>query len=752
MIRWWLALLVVLALLASCTQQAAPPAAPAPTIGTTDVPAADLGLCGDPATLIHDVQGADLATPLAGVSVVIEGVVVGDFQADNQLRGFFVQEEDADADADAATSEGIFVFARGATDVQVGDAVRVLGTVSEYFSLTQVTLRAMLACGSAPVPAAAAIEFPLTSRDALEAFEGMLVTFPQELLISEYFNFGRYGEIVLAHPIEPFGRHYQPTSHLEPSVAAARFETIALNRITLDDGRPGQNPDPALHPNGDVFDLDNRFRGGDTLTNVTGVMDYGFGRYRIQPTAGADHSPTNPRPVAPEPVGGNVTVAAFNVLNYFSTIGGSCGPLANQDCRGADDAEEFTRQRNKIFAALAGLDADIVGLIELENDAGDVALLDLVAGLNDVVGSGTYAAVETGPIGPDAIRVALIYKPATVALVGGFAVLDTPDFLDPNGLGGAQNRPALAQTFAPVAGGHGVTVVVNHFKSKGSGCGAGDDDPVQGNCNLTRTLAATALLGWLATDPTNTGETDVLLIGDYNAYDEEAPVDVLLAGGFDDLLERFSGEDAYTYVFDGLLGHLDYALATTSLAESRRVTGATAWAINADEPSLLDYDTTFKLPAQDALYEPNAFRSSDHDPVLVGLDLSNRAPDCSSAAAAVGRLWPANHKLVGGSVTGVTDPDADPITITIDAIFQDEPVQVPGSGSTKPDATIGHGNAFEVRAERDARGDGRVYHVAFTADDGAVSCTGVVHAAVALRQGRNGGAVDGGPLYDSTVD
>ncbi|MDZ7708352.1 MAG: hypothetical protein U5J97_10785 [Trueperaceae bacterium] len=206
--------------------------------------------------------------------------------------------------------------------------------------------------------------------------------------------------------------------------------------------------------------------------------------------------------------------------------------------------------------------------------------------------------------GSDAIRVALIYQPASVTPIGDVAVLATPAFLDPAGVGDDANRAALAQTFAPAGGGQAVTVVVNHLKSKGSPCGPGDDDPVQGSCNRTRTLAARELLAWVSTDPTGSGSPHVLLIGDYNAYDEEDPIDVLLRGGYADLLEAFQGEEAYTYVFDGMLGYLDYAFASDSLTSSGRVTGATAWPINADEPDILDYDTSFKGPRQAALYEP----------------------------------------------------------------------------------------------------------------------------------------------------
>ncbi|MCP6280603.1 hypothetical protein NL459_28675, partial [Klebsiella pneumoniae] len=80
-------------------------------------------VCGEQATPIHDVQGDGTATPLTG-EVQVEGVVVGDHQ-DKGFNGFFVQDEDRDADQDPATSEGVFVYAPGATDVALGDRVRV---------------------------------------------------------------------------------------------------------------------------------------------------------------------------------------------------------------------------------------------------------------------------------------------------------------------------------------------------------------------------------------------------------------------------------------------------------------------------------------------------------------------------------------------------------------------------------------------------------------------------------------------------
>jgi predicted extracellular nuclease len=601
-------------------------------------PPPDIGACADPADLIHAVQGSGAQSPLAGTQAIVEGIVVGDFQYGSgtdtgDLGGFFLQEEDTQADVDPLTSEAIFVFDPNGTEVQVGDQVRVGGTVTEFGSsgsnMTELTnVIGLEVCASgATLPAATQVTLPVTAVPDFERYEGMLVTFPQALTISEYFNFDRYNEVVLSD-----GRQFQPTAVADPGSAEAAAIAAAnrLGRITLDDGRTDQNPVPLRHPDGDPFTLEHRFRGGDTVQNVTGVIEDSHGLYRVQPTAGAEYIAQNPRPAAPADVGGRITAASFNVLNYFTTLDDGthdiCGPLQNQECRGADTADELSRQRAKIVAALATMDADVVGLMEIENNPGDVPTADLVAGLNDALGAGTYAYVETGAIGTDAIRVALIYKPASVSPVGEYAILDSnvdPRFDDD------RSRPALAQTFVENATGAEFTMVVNHLKSKGSDCGgAPDDDPEQGNCNLTRTLAAQALVDWLATDPTGAGDVDALIMGDLNSYDHEDPITAIRAGAddttgtgddFTDLVRTYAGEEAYSYVYDGMLGYLDTALASPTIQS--QVTGTTIWHINADEPDVLDYDTSFKPPAQDALYAPDPYRSSDHDPVIVGLDL-----------------------------------------------------------------------------------------------------------------------------------
>jgi hypothetical protein len=335
-------------------------------------------------------------------------------------------------------------------------------------------------------------------------------------------------------------------------------------------------------------------------------------------------------------------VASFNVLNYFNGDGAG-GGFPNS--RGANTPSEFTRQRDKTITAILAMDADVIGLMEIENDgygAGS-AIADLVDGLNAAAGAGTYAYIDPGVpvIGTDEIAVGFIYQPATVTPVGAAAILDSsvdPLFND------SKNRPALAQTFQENATGGRFTAVVNHFKSKGSAC---DDifDPDlndgQGNCNQTRTNAAIALAQWLNTDPTGSNDPDFLIIGDLNAYAMEDPISVLQNAGYTNLVSSFLGSDAYSYVFAGEWGYLDHALSNGNLTP--QVTGVTEWHINADEPPVLDYNEEFKSAGQIiSLYSPDGYRASDHDPVVVGLEMTTEQE--------VKELISAVHALVDSGV------------------------------------------------------------------------------------------------------
>ncbi len=611
---------------------------------------------GDPMpVLISAVQGTGEASPLAGETVTVEAVVVGDFQSGDaddtrNLRGFYLQEEDADADVDRATSEGVFVFDPDILqDVALGDRVRVTGTVSEFFGETQITANAISVLGTqAALPTAATIDLPAAqvtlSQDGdfqpdLEAYEGMRVSFADTLVITEQFQLDRFNEIKLVAGDRP----QQYTQINAPDAAGYQdyLREIGARTITYDDGLSVQNAAIGLLDGfGPDYSTETAPRMGDTTDDLSGVLSYQWAgnsasgaTWRLRATEADDVSfeTANPRPETPDGVGGTLQVASFNVLNFFTTLDTS-GTMTDigADPRGADNQAEYERQRDKLVTAIVDLDADILGLIEIENDfAGDSFAIDtLTTEINARFAEPIYAFVDPGRefVGTDAIANGFLYRTDTVELVGDAVIFDAPAFVDPNDTGQDRNRPAVIQTFRDAATDGEVTIAVHHFKSKGDS-GLADaplsnPDADQGGgagfWDDTRTDAAQALAEFLATDPTGTGDEDVLILGDLNSYAEESPIATLDARGYTDLAAFFEGDDTYSYVFDGQTGTLDYALANRALLD--QVTGATTWHINADEADALDYNLDFGRDP--AIFDGDVpWRASDHDPVLVGLAL-----------------------------------------------------------------------------------------------------------------------------------
>jgi uncharacterized protein len=591
----------------------------------------EAGRAGD--TPIGAIQGPGASSPLDGRELSVTGIVSGDFQDQDEdpsraLGGFYIQSETPDEDPQS--SEGLFVYEGGRmlADVAAGDRVRVKGRVQEHFGETQLTARSVTLLGRGEVRASA-IELPAGRVTAnsdgdpvadLEAYEGMLVRFPEPLAVTDVYELERFGTLGLAAG----GRLVQFTNIARPDAAAYTRHSSrnAARTILLDDGRREQSPDVLrwlTTPEGEVV------RTGDTVASLVGNLRYARGSggsgqegWRVMPVDTPVIRKSNPRPEPPA-VGGNLRVASLNVLNYFSTVdtgAPACGPQGRQACRGADSEAERERQLEKIVTALSLLDADIVGLVELGNDE-RASLADIVLALNRRLGEGSYAYVDTGTLGNDAIRQGLLYRSATVTREGRFVVLD--DKVDKR-FGDRHNRPVLAQAFSARNNGAVLTVAIAHLKSKGSPC-AEDGDPNTGdgqaNCNLTRTRAAEALVDWLATDPAGSGDPDILVIGDLNAYRMEDPLQVFAARGYVDLAAA-TGERSYTYVYDGQAGTLDYALASPALAA--QVVDFAEWHISADESPLHDYNLEHgRDPARFDGRIP--YRASDHDSLLVGLEL-----------------------------------------------------------------------------------------------------------------------------------
>jgi uncharacterized protein len=599
-------------------------------------------------TAINAIQGAAGSSPLNGDTVTARGVVTADFTSggasgvdlEQGLGGFFLEALAVDRDTDAATSEGVFVSdANGDFTGEPGDVVYVIGEVDEFFGLTQVVTTSETVCddsGSTTLPAPPALPIPVALGDrsvVYEPMESMRVTV-DELHVVEFFEVERFGEIRLSSE----GVLDTPTNVVEPGAPAlAVLDANQAATFTLDDGRTGQNLDRVTGEN--VLPYVNEgstLRIGDRILNETLVLHFGFGEWKFQPLSDAHideladelvANRTRPRPQDPPDVGGTMQVASFNVLNYFDGDGQGGGfPTA----RGAHTPSELARQTEKLVDAITRLDADVYGLIEIENDGGEFnATRTLVEALNAHVGSSKYAYVNTGVIGTDAIKQAFVYNRQTVRPVGNWAILTSA--VDPR-FNDDLSRPALAQTFLLLGSGERVTVVVNHLKSKSDSDLEDESSPDfdqgdgQGFWNHSRTLAAEALADWLATNPTKVQSLGTLIIGDLNAYAMEDPIQALEDAGFVNQLTRFQdpGEVAYTYTFDGMQGALDTALATGELGE--RITDAAVWHINADEVPAIDYveegpDRFRTAAVADAYYDPSAFRSSDHDPVVVGLDL-----------------------------------------------------------------------------------------------------------------------------------
>ena len=610
-------------------------------------------------TEIGTIQGIGSSSSLVATTQTFEGVVVGDYQnsvgppAVTKLNGFFVQ--DSDGDGNLNTSDGIFVFAPSAPNLAVGDLVRVTGNVAEFNQATQISGTVIATkLGTTTPPAPTDVTLPVANLSDLEKYEGMRVHFTNTMTLTEHFQLGRFGQVVLAsdgssNQTGTDDRFDNYTAFNSPSVTGygAYLTELAKRRVYLDDASTAQNPATILFGRaGNPLSASNTLRGGDTVDDLTGIFSEGCNGgvcgttdlnslpvYRLQTDTGVNFSAANPRSSTAPAVGGSLRVSSFNVLNFFFPEVGTANISRPLGCsntiaaRGASNAAEFTRQRDKIVQAIVGINADVFGLTEIENDADSStsAINTLVNAINAVVGAGTYAAISSPNVGCDAIKVAFIYKPVSVTPIGAAVAppsgFGTGSFDDPPTVNdGKTGRKPLAQTFMQNSDNAVFTAVMNHFKSKSSSAGGANDADIsdgQGLSNGTRTNNAKDLRDWLLTNPTGTTDPDFLLFGDFNAYHKEDPLTTLETAGYTNLLPISS----YSYVFSGQWGSLDHALSNASLLG--QVNAAEKWHINSDEPSVLDYNTEFKSAAQvSSLYAANAFRSSDHDPVVIGLNLT----------------------------------------------------------------------------------------------------------------------------------
>jgi 5'-nucleotidase len=567
---------------------------------------------------IAEVQGTGAASPLVGNTVTVEGVVTADHRVGG-YKGVYLQTAGSGGETDATpgASDGVFVFLNNTNpNIALGDLVQVTGPVSEYFGLTQITGSAAgaveLVTAAVGAPAATTLPDTVVGADR-EQFEGMLVAPAGTYRVSSSHQLFNFGTLWLS------AGHDQLVKSTEQMIPGDEAIAIAAanraNRLFLDDGYSIQIGNNAHQGDQPYFTTDTVVRVGDIVQFPVEpyVLSYGFDDWRLQPIAPITDAsdaaykptfePTNPRPAAPPEVGGDITAASFNVFNYFTTLSSD-----NPDARGAETQAEFDIQKSKIVAAINGLDADVVSLMEIENsvklgEPADEALADLVGGLNAALGSDMWAYVPT----PAALNDAAITDFITNAIIY------KKDALTPVGASQTQvdetvwniAREPIAQTFT--AGQKTLTIVANHFKSK-SGDGPEPADG-QGHFNAERVAQAHAVVDFVGDLQDASGSDDVLLLGDFNAYSQEDPMRVFAEAGYLDLVS-FQAPGQFTYTFDGELGSLDHAIATGSLAAT--ITGTGVWGINSAEWS----DRGYAFGAAEA---GTPYRSSDHDPVLVGI-------------------------------------------------------------------------------------------------------------------------------------
>ncbi|PPG87943.1 ExeM/NucH family extracellular endonuclease [Rathayibacter rathayi] len=680
---------------------ATPPTTP-PTIPPTSPPAEI------PAVSIAEIQGTADTSPLAGHTVTTSGVVTARYPSGG-YNGYVIQTPGTGGESTRTASDAVFVFSSASVgSVAIGDHLRITGAVSEYNGLTELTPTSAatvvtLDTAAAPVPAAVALPRATAEREALES---MLIAPQGAYTVTDTFDLNSYGSVGLAAGTSPLLTPTEVARPHSPELAAVVADNAA-RAVTLDDGASinflgaAANkaiPLPYLTPTEPIR------VGAPARFSRPIVLDYRNGGWAFQPTTqvtadnARDVQPAtfaNTRTAKPEAVGGDLSIASFNVLNYFSTTGDSisgCTFFTDRDgdpvtvnggcdARGAANADDLERQQAKIVTAINALGASVVSLEEIENSAKfgtprDEALATLTTALNAAVGSEVWAYVPSPVALPaladeDVIRTAFIYKKAVIEPVGESVVLnDTVNF--------SNARKPLAQEFRLIGDSASEFVaIVNHFKSKGSGSGAdADQGDGQGASNASRVAQATSLVAFadrLGTDKTT---ELVYLLGDFNAYSQEDPVKVITDAGY---IEQGAKDDTYSYSFDGAVGSLDHVFA--SPAADKTVTGVDTWNINSGESVALEY-SRYDYNAT-IFYDTSAYRSSDHDPVVVGLDLPETTPvTIDVATTASTKRLAVLHTLTVSAVNN----GPEPVSIEITTVY--------GSTTRK---TVKPGQSFTVK-------------------------------------------------------
>jgi predicted extracellular nuclease len=568
-------------------------------------------------TAISAIQGVMDVSPLVGSKVVLEGVVTADFQDEQSFAGFFMQtktDKSKKRQNKIKQSEGIFVY-ESRIEVEVGDLIRVTGEVSEHHGVTQIggvkTIKVLKQ--KQKLPAAVTISLPLNDYN-LENLEGMRVTLDKAGIITDHYNYIKFGEFVVSSKILITATNSVSQG---PKVNQIQKQN-ADDKLLIDDGNFNQfmhyenvNSSTPVHIGAKV--------------QLVGIMHYAFDKYRVELTEKVKFldSPVT-KQSKPTSIAGEVKIASFNVRNYFTTIDKGeeiCGPNQNFGCRGADSDDEFVRQQNKLVSAIQIADADIYALQELENN--QQSIKTLVAALNKDSKKNLWRYIDTGVLGEDVIKVGIIYQDKKVSPEGEFKVLNPnvmPEFE------ADKNRDVLLQTFKD-ADNNLFNVTVLHLKSKRCSDAEGvdlDQKDGQGCYNASRVIVAEQISDWLEQDPTGQKAASTMVVGDFNSYMKEGPINTFAKNGFSNLAGDLLTPENWTSIFRGEVGSIDHVLVNKSARKAAK--GMTQWHINSIVMGWFDYnleDLAKSKAKPKEYYQVSPFASSDHDMIITGFTFDN---------------------------------------------------------------------------------------------------------------------------------
>lgn len=521
------------------------------------------------------------------------------------FRGFYLQQADNETDSNPKTSEALFVYT-GRSAGSRGERVRVSGRVKEFHNLTELTdVEALTVCGSGRLPEPVPVTLPWPENRPPEQLENMLVTIADKLTVIDHYNLARYGELALAAR-----NQLMPTEVMAPGPAAeALYQSQQQNRLLLDDGKGARNPRPVPWPTGKLS-ADNTVRAGDQVTRLTGVLDFRFSAWRVQPLSPPGFQRANPRSEpSPRPDSSSVRIVTLNLENLFNGDGrGGSFPTP----RGAQTASQFEQQLARLVTTLKAPDPDIIAVTEVENDGYGhySAIADLTRALG---GDWRYVKADSNT-GNDAIRTDLLYRSDRVTALGSASRLASGPFRH-------RGRPPVAQVFQPMASDHTLRVVVPHLKSKACHGAQGpdrDQNDGQGCYSHSREEATRAILRWVDSLPQTGNLAGTLITGDLNSYARETPLQLMAGAGYTNAVRRFHDCNHIScsrtsYRYRGRSGTLDYSLVSKGLAD--HLVSATTWPVNSDEPRALGYEGPI------AGGENQPWRSSDHDPVITDFSL-----------------------------------------------------------------------------------------------------------------------------------